>query len=189
MSQGFSKIVQNLKREKKFSHEIYKVLHSALPDHKVVEGDNVLYRIIIDPDGRLQPKNPTDGSKKRGHSFETDILIKKKTDGVPLVIMELKSGGFSTHDILVYSAKASRHKAIYPYLRYGLLVEQKKPIDRKFFIHNTVFDFAFMVKNLKDDREKLIELAHRQVGDAEKLAEAVVKKASKQLYESSVNLE
>ena len=32
--------------------------------------------------------------------------------------MEFKQG-LSTHDVLTYSAKATRHKQVYPYLRYG----------------------------------------------------------------------
>ena len=40
---------------------------------------------------------------------------------IPLVVMKIKFGRFKTHDVLTYSAKALKHKEIYPCLRYGLV--------------------------------------------------------------------
>jgi len=41
---------------------------------------------------------------------------------LPFVVIETKYGSFSTHDVLIYSTKALKHKEIYPYIRYGFVV-------------------------------------------------------------------
>jgi len=49
--------------------------------------------------------------------------------------------GISTHDILTYSAKARKHKQVYPYLRYGLVASRERFVAGKFFTHNEALDF------------------------------------------------
>ena len=61
---------------------------------------------------------------------------------MPLIVIETKYGGFSTHDVLTYSTKAQKHKEVFPFIRYGLLVGGVNKITNKFFIHNIGFDFA-----------------------------------------------
>jgi hypothetical protein len=81
--------------------------------------------------------------------------IRCVNDGVyiPLVVIEIKYGGLTTHDVLTYSAKALKHKDIYPYLRYGLVLGGLKSIPNRFFVHNQGFDFALA---LEIDNEKLL---------------------------------
>ncbi len=50
------------------------------------------------------------------------------------MVFEFKTS-LTTHDVLTYSTKARRHKQIYPYLRYGLLVSTETSVPRRFFIH------------------------------------------------------
>lgn len=80
----------------------------------------------------------------------------------------MKFGGFSTHDVLTYSAKATKHKEIYPYLRYGLVIGKKEKIDRKFFTHNSGFDFAVAIEN-PDNLSEVTDIAKQQLQDSERL--------------------
>ncbi|GEC16254.1 hypothetical protein NWI01_21460 [Nitrobacter winogradskyi] len=73
-------------------------------------GQNLLYKIEITVAGK--PTHEAESLLTRGKlAFQTDILITKGP--TPLVAIELKSGSFSTHDVITYSAKAQRHKRIY----------------------------------------------------------------------------
>ena len=129
--------------EKQFSDEIWKYLKESLKSHQVSQGESLLYKLIIGTDGKTKPEK-TDLPSRGNYAFQTDILVKEKN--IPLVVVELKYGGFSTHDVLVYSTKAIKHKEIYPYLRYGLVVGGQDKIDRKFFItYKYVFQIGFLL--------------------------------------------
>jgi hypothetical protein len=80
---------------------------------------------------------------------------------IPRVVLEFKTR-LSTHDVITYSAKARRHKQIYPYLRYGVIVERKKTIPKRFFVHNEALDFcvaagAFSAKQFPTIIAKLVK--------------------------------
>jgi len=84
--------------EDQFRDRIHELLKRNLANYTVKRGENLLYKILIDANGQPQPSDLA--SPKRGQlAFQTDILIKNKNK-VPLVVIELKSGGFSTHDVL-----------------------------------------------------------------------------------------
>ena len=68
---------------------------------------------------------------------------------IPRVVLEFKVR-ISTHDVLTYSAKARKHKQVYPYLRYGLVVSEEPYVPRRFFIHNESLDFFAALKGIKD---------------------------------------
>ena len=128
---------------------------------------SILYKLIIDSEGKLQP--PEYWEPKRGqYAFETDILV--SNNNIPLVVIEIKIGGFSTHDIITYSTKALKHKEVYPYLRYGLIVGEQRSIDRKFFIHNVGFDFAIAVENIDNDIQFIADIIDDQIKTANKLS-------------------
>ena len=68
-----------------------------------------------------------------GRGFEQDILIydesdKGHTSVVPRVVLEVKVGSVSTHDVIVYSEKADRIRRVYPYVRYGFVLAGLKSI-------------------------------------------------------------
>jgi len=91
--------------------------------------------VIINENFKFEPNKPR--KPKRGsYAFQTDLLIIRKNNKLPLVVLETKYGGFSTHDVLTYSSKAQKHKEVYPYLRYGLVVGGTDKITNNFFIHN-----------------------------------------------------
>lgn len=147
-----------------FRDRLHRELENDLPNYTVEKSANLLYKLFIDAQGELQPANFA--NPKRGQlAFQTDILIKNAK--VPLVVIEIKYGGFSTHDILTYSAKALRHKEVYPYVRYGLVVGGANKIDRKFFTHNSGFDFAIAISNEQYNFEELVNLIKEQLHVAE----------------------
>lgn len=155
--------------EDKFRNEVIKILKEAFKEYEIVSSGNLIYKLMIGPNGEVQPSNVKDPN--RGElAFQTDILIKNKK--IPLVVAETKYGGFTTHDILTYSAKAIKHKEVYPYLRYGLIVGREDRIERRFFIHNIGFDFAIAVKNIEDnnEQEELVEIIRNQIKAANELS-------------------
>lgn len=157
--------------EKQFTGLIKAELEKNRPSgYEVTSSESVIYKLFVDSEGQVQPKTVQEA--KRGKlAFQTDLMIKKVLkimtgEGIPLVVIEVKFGRFTTHDILTYSAKATRHKEIYPYLRYGLVVGGVKKIDRRFFTHNTGFDFAVAVEKLENLSE-VAKIIKEQLQDAE----------------------
>lgn len=159
--------------EKEFTKEIQRKLQVELVGYEVLTGENLVYRVIIDDKVEYKPKNPKKPS--RGNlSFQTDLMIKQNS--LPLVIIETKYGGFSTHDVLTYSIKAQKHKEIYPYIRYGLLIENSNIIYNRFFTHNSGFDFALAIKNIETESiNKLIRVINAQIENAKKLLDILKK--------------
>lgn len=141
-------------------------------NYLVHSGKSLLYKLEVDASGQLMPKdikNPTRGQ----YAFQTDLLIEKRTPSIPLVVIELKYGGYSTHDIITYSSKASRHKDIYPYLRYGFIVAGLEALSRKFLTHNQGVDFAMALPDISSKQGDLVEIIRRQLRNAEKLVEVM----------------
>ena len=102
-------------------------------------------------DRRLELSTPDTGNPKRGAAaFETDICISETLDGIdfPRIVIEFKES-VTTHDILTYSAKAGKHKQIYPCLRYGLLSSALSSIPGRFFTHNESLDFFIAAKEYR----------------------------------------
>jgi hypothetical protein len=112
------------------------------PPLSIRRGAALLYEVTVD--NRLQltidPRAP-----RRGQSaFQTDLAVFETVgDGVdiPRVVLEFKQL-LSTHDVLTYSAKARKHKQVYPYLRYGLVVSSDAALPGRFFRHNEALDFG-----------------------------------------------
>jgi hypothetical protein len=81
---------------------------------------------------------------------------------LPRVVLEFKKS-ITTHDVLTYSAKARKHKQVYPYLRYGLVASADRAIPRRFFTHNEALDFFLAVGGVR--AEPLLELFRELVED------------------------
>src|SRR6266700_4249394 len=106
------------------------------PPLSVRRGAALLYQVTVDNKWALTgyPKQPMRGDS----AFQTDLCVfDQKSDGVviPRVVLEFKTS-ITTHDVITYSAKARKHKQVYPYLRYGLVVLNSAVVPRRFFIHN-----------------------------------------------------
>ena len=134
------------------------------------------------------PKEPKRGS----HAFQTDLLItSSKDDFLPLVVIETKYGGFSTHDVLTYSTKAQKHKEIYPYLRYGLVVGGQNKIHNRFFTHNIGFDFAYALNSVDDSNsiKDLAETIKQQINNAYLLLDILRNKNQTKKFNTIIKIE
>jgi hypothetical protein len=167
---------------------VREVLASALPnDYQVQQGANLLYRIEIDGSGKVS--NRGDSTPRRGqYAFQTDVLISKA--GIPLVVVELKSGSFSTHDVITYSWKAQRHKQVYPYLRYGFAVVGLEALGRRFVTHNEGFDFAVALPTPSCIQTELVAIVGRQIASAERMIALTASNRLKlRRYEETVEID
>jgi len=157
-------------KETQFTGLLKAELEKNLPDYFVTSGESLTYKFFVDAQGQVHPK--TVQNPKRGQlSFQTDLMVKKKLkvvtlESLPLVVIEVKLGRLTTHDILTYSAKATRHKEIYPYLRYGLVIGEAEKIHKRFFTHNTGFDFAVAIEK-QESLSEATEIIKQQAKEAE----------------------
>jgi hypothetical protein len=156
-------------REHDIAVRAKEVLAAALSgDYKVHQGASLLYRIEIDSFGKTS--NDGQDSPRRGqYAFQTDLLVTRAN--TPLVVVELKAGSFSSHDVITYSWKAQRHKQVYPYLRYGFAVIGIDALGRRFMTHNEGFDFAAAIPDLTGIQTQLLPIVRRQIKSAERIIE------------------
>ncbi len=124
---------------------------------------NLLYQICINPELKIDIKditNPLRGSS----AFQTDLCIFEKINeiDIPRVVIEFKTN-YTTHDVLTYSAKAGKHKQIYPYLRYGLISTALPYITGRFFTHNENLDFVLTTKRYNDNKTAIRDVIHKLV--------------------------
>jgi len=162
-------------------------LSDSLKDYNIEVSANLIYRVIINQKGEYFPADPK--KAKRGSlAFQTDILIKK--NNLPLVVIELKDKRLSTHDIITYSYKAQKHKEIYPYLRYGLVLGGWDIISNKFFNHNSDFDFVVALGKLNnlDSIKELIRIVKGQLKDAESLLKVLEEKNKTRIFNNKLEI-
>ncbi|MGA8612842.1 MAG: hypothetical protein WB760_14320 [Xanthobacteraceae bacterium] len=141
--------------ESKFVRQVLDAVRKrVLPSPLFIEqGRVLLYQITLN--NKLETTVEAKKFKKptRGDSaFQTDLCVIETTaDGIelPRVVLEFKAS-ISTHDVLTYSAKARKHKQVYPYLRYGVVVAHEAVVPHRFFIHNEALDFFAPLKNNKE---------------------------------------
>ena len=139
--------------EEAFGERLAKRLRPLVPQKYHIETKrSLLYAISFDDKGRLElgqdsAQQPTRGG---GTGFEQDLLLFERVTGdesvrtaiIPRVSVELKFGGVSTHDSIVYSEKARRIRAIYPFVRYGLILGGLQHIPGRTLRLGTEFDFV-----------------------------------------------
>jgi hypothetical protein len=124
-----------------------RVLQKVVPrGHSVVRGAKLLYRVPVNPDLTIDvdPKTLARGK----NAFETDLAIVHTRSGVPRIVFEMKPG-VTSHDVLVYAAKARQHKHVYPWLRYGLVAMRKASIPNRVFTHWEGLDFVLAPHGLR----------------------------------------
>jgi hypothetical protein len=133
------------------SHFVAEALAAAkqilLPPFSIQRGAPLLYEVAVDNNLSLtvNPKHPVRGDS----AFQTDLCVfeaRSEDVVIPRVVLEFKTS-ISTHDVLTYSAKARKHKQVYPYLRYGLVASNEAVVPGRFFIHNESLDFFAALKN------------------------------------------
>ena len=84
--------------------------------------------------------------KPNVNQYETDLVIldhESEQSWKPRVIIEAKKGNITTHDAITYSQKALSHKTVHPYLRYGIMLGDRKhyPLPGRLYRHGAHFDF------------------------------------------------
>ena len=157
----------------------------------IERGKALLYRVTVD--NRLKMTvNPND--PKRGQSaFETDLCVFETVGSdparIPRVVLEFKQG-LSTHDVLTYSAKATRHKQVYPYLRYGLVIGKEQFLPGRFFTHNSGMDFAVAAAAFGRNRlhQLFAELLEKEVAASRRLEQITFGDAKAHLFRSEVEV-
>ncbi len=103
--------------------------------------------------------------------YQTDLLVYEQVDDnnwKPRIIIETKINKISTHDAITYSQKAQTHKNVHPYLRYGILIGNRKhhPLPGRLFRHGQHFDFMQSWKTYAaDDSEwhKLLSILEHEI--------------------------
>ena len=102
--------------------------------------------------------------------FETDLLIYEKTNEkiIPRVIVESKIGTVTTHDAITYSHKASYHKNVMPFVRYGIMCGNREtyPLPGRLFRHGTNFDFLFSFVGYEptnQEKEVFVEMLKKEI--------------------------
>lgn len=160
-------ILDKKESEKEVAACLKDILASHFSGYLAETGKSILYKIEVDALGQVTHASP-DSPMRGQYAFQTDILITKAS--LPLVVIELKVGAFTTHDVITYSWKAQRHKQVYPYLRYGFVVVGLDALGRRFTTHNEGFDFAMALPNVKAAQTDLVPLVQRQITSAERLS-------------------
>jgi len=118
--------------------------------------------------------------------FETDMLIYEQIDGVikPRIIIETKLKRVTTHDAIVYSYKAQNHKTITPFIRYGIVIGNRKhyPLPGRLFRHGTNFDFmiSFQKEELNATEKKtFVDILRKELNYSQQLEEMFFNNRSK----------
>lgn len=109
----------------------------------------LLYQVTVDK--RLELTVDVKSPKRGNSAFQTDLCLFETLHDdilIPRVVLEFKTS-ITTHDVLTYSAKASKHKQVYPYLRYGIVASGESVVPGRLFTHNQALDFCAGVKGLK----------------------------------------
>ena len=93
-------------------------------------------------------------------SFATDfIVVEEYPDGCwkPRVVVEAKVDSITTHDAITYSRKAADHKSVFPYLRYGIMLGNRRhyPLPGRLYRHGTQFDFMISFKEHEPSTKEL----------------------------------
>ncbi len=103
--------------------------------------------------------------------YETDLLIYEQWPDrawKPRLIIEVKINSVNTHDAITYSQKASAHKTVHPYLRYGILLGNRKhyALPGRLFRHGAYFDFMLSWKTFSPSRDEfnnLVDLIRSEI--------------------------
>jgi hypothetical protein len=96
----------------------------------------------------------------RSIEFETDLAV-IETLGTdrwkPRVVVEAKIGSITTHGAITYSQKAAAHRAVHPYLRYGIMLGDRKhyPLPGRLYRHGAQFDFMMSFRGVEPDESEM----------------------------------
>ena len=120
-------------------------------------------------------------------SYETDLLVYQNIDNEkwkPRIMIEAKINSVTTHDAITYSQKASTHKNVHPYLRYGILLGNRKhyPLPGRLFRHGAYFDFMLSWKAYKpteDEWKDFLKVIKSEIKYSKQMEEMLFESRSK----------
>ena len=150
----------------------------------------ILYKVTVD--NRLELTVDQKKPRRGQSAFQTDLCVFEKVDEeteIPRVVIEFKPG-ITTHDVLTYSTKAGKHKQVYPYLRYGLLIAKLDTIPSRVFNHNDFLDFVVCTGGIEANRlHQLFEnLLRKEIEASRNLEEIHFGKVSAYIYRRGVEI-
>jgi hypothetical protein len=165
-------------QENEWVRSILGEIHSRLvssDDHlQVIAGSRLLYAYEV----RYYQDNNRPESVFM--DYETDMLVTESANNrwKPRVVIETKLKQVTTHDAITYSQKATTHKQVHPYLRYGMLLGNRGnyPLPGRLFRHGSHFDFMVSWAAERPTTEELnyfIQLLLEEVA-ASRLMEEVI---------------
>lgn len=113
--------------------------------------------------------------------FRTDLaIVERNHDNTwkPRVVVEAKVARITTHDAITYSQKAAAHRAVHPYLRYGILLgnREHKPLPGRLYRHGQEFDFMISFRTFMPTDEEMaafLELLQHEL-EASRIMEKIV---------------
>jgi hypothetical protein len=163
--------------EAEFTQDLVAQLRASLSNIEIEAGKSLFYSLLIDENGNIplnlnERREPTRGG---GTGFEQDILLFERVSGqtsiVPRVVAEMKFGGVTTHDTLVYSEKADRIRSVYPYLRYGFILGDMESIPPRVLRLGLGFDFILRISNppKPEEMDGLVKLLMTELDTSRKL--------------------
>jgi hypothetical protein len=157
----------------------------------VRRGAALLYQVTVNNllELTVAPKCPIRGQS----AFQTDLCVFERVSNgaeIPRVVLEFKAR-LTTHDVLTYSAKARKHKQVYPYLRYGLIIANESSVPGRFFTHNEALDFCAAAASFKQARvhELFASLLRNEVAASRKLERIMFGKEAVVVFRQEVQFE
>jgi hypothetical protein len=140
-------------------------------------------------------------SEYRRAGYATDILVRDVNGDswVPRLVIETKLESLTTHDALTYSSKASTHKHVHPYLRYGILIGGwgDYALPARLFRHGVHFDYMMTWRDYEPTHQewnRWIQVVISEIHTSRKIQELLTtsrqaKKKSYFLAHRPLNLE
>ena len=119
-----------------------------------------------------------DAPRHNVNQYQTDLVVldhEGEQSWKPRVIVEAKKS-ITTHDVITYSQKALSHKTVHPYIRYGIMLGNGKPLPWRLYRHGVHFDFmiSFLgTKPSKTETEAFGEIIHAEIDASRKLEKII----------------
>jgi hypothetical protein len=186
------------KSEVEFSDSLVARLENRLLPHRVAQKMSLLYDLSFDSHGRVaMGVDPDTGEpiRGKGKGFEQDLLIYDEvSDGhtsvVPRIVVELKFGNVTTHDVIVYSEKADRIRRVYPYVRYGFLLGGLENIPGRVLRLGQRFDFiaSLNAEPSEAEFEQFVLLMQNEAKTSIDLCELLFGKVKVSLYRKGLTI-
>ena len=175
----------NIMNEKEWTEKICDILNNYFKENKVSFHACTQKKLPYAKEIHSFDQNwtPTNSDEIK---FETDLFIYEEIKDIfiPRIVIESKFKNISTHDAITYSAKATEHKSIMPFLRYGIMIGNIKDeaLPWRLFNHGENFDFMYCFKGeevLENEKKEFTELITSEIEESKKLEKLLGTKGSK----------